>query len=398
MQSFGAKARKSLNFLYEVCTGRSEYCPLDEEHYRQRLLVMTSTFWMLLVFALGIATPLLIDLRPEGRMVANIMFVTMISGVVGSMIILRTTGRRIAALNVMLTIYSMAFAASCLILGGTDSPTYHLMLMAPVIAGIVGSAGLSIGWALGVLAFWAAVVIAQRAGFQFIQIIAPANHSIAMAIAYTASGIAILSVILIYAEMNKALRMGLQESNSELEHLSSHDQLTMLPNRRFYEERIALALQRAADRSCMMGLLVIDLNGFKQINDTYGHGAGDKLLSTVAQRIKDSLRETDLVARLGGDEFAAVLEDMKSPDQITRIAQKLAHAIEQPISVRQQPLTFSASIGVSIFPVDGRQQAELEEQADKAMYLAKKRGIAVALSSLEDTGQPIPVKPRLKQV
>ncbi|MFT4613936.1 MAG: diguanylate cyclase (GGDEF)-like protein [Bacteroidia bacterium] len=398
MHSLGAIARKGLNVLYEISTGRSEYNPLDEEHYRQRILVMTSAFWFVLVLSLSIVTPLLVDLRPEGRVVANIMFLTMISGVLGSMMMLRTSGRRVMALNVMLVIYASAFAAACLVLGGTESPTYHLMIMAPVIAGIVGSTSLSVGWAVGVLLFWIAVLLTEKTGFQFIQIIAPENHSIAMTVAYTGSGVAILSVIMIYAEMNKALRLGLQESNLELEHLSSHDQLTMLPNRRFYEDRIALALQRAADRSCMMGLLVIDLNGFKKINDTYGHGVGDKLLSTVAQRIKDSLRETDLVARLGGDEFAAVLEDMKSPDQITRIAQKLARAIEQPVSVRQQPMTFTASIGVSIFPVDGRQQAELEEQADKAMYLAKKRGIAVALSSLEDMGQPIPVKPRLQQV
>lgn len=398
MNSLAALARKSLNGLYELCTGRSEYVPLNEEHYRQRILVMTSMFWFACVLVLTVFVPLVVPLRPEGRVAAHLLFLATGTGVLASMMILRTWGNRILAMNVLLAIISVNFGAACFAFGGTQSPTYHLMIMAPVLAGIVGSTTLVFGWGALVLAFWTGILFAERSGVQFLQIIAPANHAVAMTMGYVASSFAIVSVMIIYAEMNKALRESLKESNTELAHLSSHDQLTLLPNRRFYEERMPLALQRAADHSSMVGLLIIDLNGFKKINDTHGHGAGDKLLTTVAERIQDNLRETDLVARLGGDEFVAVLEDMKSPDQITRIAHKLAQAIEQPVSIRQQPLSFGASVGVSIFPVDGRQQHELEEKADKAMYLAKKRGIGVALSSLEDTDQPIPVKPRLRQV
>jgi diguanylate cyclase (GGDEF)-like protein len=207
-----------------------------------------------------------------------------------------------------------------------------------------------------------------------------------------------LSIIIIYAEMNKALRLSLQNTNSELEHLSSHDQLTRLPNRRFYDERIAHALHRAAEHGGLTGVLFMDLNEFKAINDTYGHGAGDKLLIAVAQRIQGSLRETDLVARLGGDEFVAVLEDVRSAEEITRIAHKLSQAIEQPLYVRQQVLEFSCSIGVAIFPLDGRQKQELEEKADKAMYLAKKRGIPVALASLEPANIPTPVRAPINRI
>jgi diguanylate cyclase (GGDEF)-like protein len=153
---------------------------------------------------------------------------------------------------------------------------------------------------------------------------------------------------------------------------------------------MALALQRAAELDGMTGLLFLDLNEFKKINDTHGHGAGDKLLIAVAQRLQNSLRETDLVARLGGDEFVAVLEDVKSPEEVTRIAHKLSQAIEQPLYIRQQILSLSASIGVAIFPLDGRQKQELEEKADRAMYLAKKRGLSVALASLESPNAPTP--------
>jgi diguanylate cyclase (GGDEF)-like protein len=390
MYSLTAPLRKARNWWFHLCTGRSVYDRSDEEHYRQRILVMTSCFWLITVVFFTVILPFLMELKPQGRVAADALFIATIVGVLVSMLILRLRGDRIMALNVMLFIYAGAFAAACLVFGGTESPTYSLLILAPAMAGIAGSVVLSVSWGLLVLAFWVVVLQAERFGFQFTQIIVPENHSMAMMVAYSAMAIALVSVIIIYAEMNKALRQNLQFTNSELEHLSSHDQLTRLPNRRFYDERIALALRRAAERGGMTGLLFMDLNEFKKINDTYGHGAGDKLLIAVAQRVQNSLRETDLVARLGGDEFVAVLEDVKSADEITRIAHKLSQAIEQPLYVRQQILKFSASIGVAIFPIDGRQKQELEERADKAMYMAKKRGLPVALASLEPVNVPTP--------
>ncbi len=391
MYGFRGQLRRIRDWWFRVCTGNLAYGTLDEEHYRQRILVMTSSFWLATVVVLTLLVPFAIELTPEGRFSADVLFVTSGIGVLLSMLILRYLESRVMALNVLLTIFTAAFSAACFIFGGTSSPTYPLLLLVPVMAGIAGSVAVAIGWGLTVLVFWLLILAAERSGFEFLQIIKPENHSMAMTLAYTAMAIAVVSVILIYAEMNKALRRSLLQSNSELAHLSSHDQLTGLPNRRFYDERVAVALQRSAERGGMMGLMFIDLNEFKKINDTYGHGAGDKLLITVAQRLQTSLRETDLVARLGGDEFAAVLEDIRSPEEVTRIAHKLSQAIEQPLSIRQNELHFSASIGVAIFPIDGRQKLELEEQADKAMYYAKKRGLSVALSSLEASNEPYPV-------
>ena len=398
MYSLTAPLRKARNLWFHLCTGRSVYDRTDEENHRQRILVMTSCFWLLTVVLFTVLLPFIVPLTPEGRNAADTLFVATILGVLSSMAILRLRGDRIAALNVMLLIFTGAFASACFVFGGTNSPTYPLLLLAPAMAGLVGSISLCVAWGLLVLAFWTGLLQAERTGIQFTQIIVPENHSLAMMLAYAAMSICILSIIIIYAEMNKVLRLSLQNTNSELEHLSSHDQLTRLPNRRFYDERIALSLHRAAEHGGLTGVLFMDLNEFKTINDTYGHGAGDKLLIAVAQRIQNSLRETDLVARLGGDEFVAVLEDVKSADEITRIAHKLSQAIEQPLYVRQQVIEFSCSIGVAIFPLDGRQKQELEEKADKAMYLAKKRGIPVALASLEPTNIPTPVKAPVNRI
>jgi len=392
MHSLTVPLRKARNWWFRLCTGRSVDDHADEEHYRQRILVMTSCFWLLTVILFAIVVPFFSNITANGLIAANVIFGVFVLGVLVSMVLLRLYDDRFKALNVMLLIYTGAFAAACFIFGGTASPTYPLLILAPTMAGIVGSAALSLAWSLVILAFWVGVLQAQRHGFQFTQVILPENYSMAMLMSYIALAIAVVSIIIIYAEMNKELRTSLQGINAELEHLSSHDQLTRLPNRRSYDEHISRALRRAAEQNSMTGLLFMDLNDFKKINDTYGHGAGDKLLIAVAQRVQATLRETDLVARLDGDEFVAVLEDVKSPEEITRLAHKLSHAIEQPLYVRQQVLKFSASIGVAIFPLDGRQKHELEEKADKAMYLAKKRGIPVALASLEATDVPLPAR------
>lgn len=392
MHSLLAPLRKARNWWFQLCTGRSVYDGADEENHRQRILVMTSAFWLVTVLAFTFIVPLFTPLTPEGRLASHVLFGATFVGVLASMLILRFRQDRIAAMNVMLFIYGGSFAAACFVFGGTQSPTFPLMMLVPAMASLVGSVSLCVAWGLLVLAFWIGLFQAERGGLVVEQIILAENYSLAMLLAYSAMAMAIVSIIVIYAEMNKALRENLQNTNVELAHLSSHDQLTRLPNRRFYDERITLALQRAAQQGGMTGVLMMDLNEFKKINDTYGHGAGDKLLQAVAHRVQTNLRETDLIARLGGDEFVAVIEDVQSPEEITRIAHKLSQAIEQPLYIRQQLLSFSASIGVAIFPIDGRQQRELEEKADKAMYLAKKRGVSVALASLESDKVPTPVR------
>ncbi|MDG2045580.1 MAG: diguanylate cyclase [Halioglobus sp.] len=381
--SLRSRLNKLPDWLFRLCTGSPVYDALNEEHYRQRILVMISCFWLLSAVFFSVMTPLLIKLDFRGHVVAQALFFSTIFGVVISMLVLRFSGNRMKALNVMLLIYTSAFFIACLIFGGSQSPTYPLLIMAPAIAAIAGSIVLSAGWGLLVVAIWVGLFIAESNGAPYTHIIAPDSRGIATLLACSALAIAVVSVIIIYAEMNKALRLSLQSTNLALEHLSSHDQLTQLPNRRVYNERIENALQRAAERDGMVSLLFIDLNGFKKVNDTYGHGAGDKLLIATAQRIRNSLRETDLVARLGGDEFVVVVEGATSVDEITRLAHKLSQAIEKKLCVRQQPLTFSAGIGVATFPLDGRQKQELEEKADRAMYLAKNTGVPVALASDE---------------
>lgn len=157
-------------------------------------------------------------------------------------------------------------------------------------------------------------------------------------------------------------------------HLATHDVLTGLPNRLLFKERMAHAVVRAHRTRTKVAVMFVDLDHFKQINDTLGHGAGDITLTTVAERLRGGLRESDTVARLGGDEFAIVLEDVTKTSDVGKIASALLDAVGQPIQLEAQPVAVTPSIGISLYPDDATDPKVLVACADRAMYAAKRDG------------------------
>jgi diguanylate cyclase (GGDEF)-like protein len=155
---------------------------------------------------------------------------------------------------------------------------------------------------------------------------------------------------------------------------ANHDALTQLPNRDHFHGRLAHATARCQRDGGMLAVLMIDLNHFKQVNDTLGHSSGDIVLQVTAQRLLKSVRKTDLVARLGGDEFVIVLEDIPSIETCVRIADMIAQAVAEPIIFNGQPWKIGASIGISLSPQDGYRADGLIECADEAMYRVKQSG------------------------
>ena len=156
--------------------------------------------------------------------------------------------------------------------------------------------------------------------------------------------------------------------------LALHDTLTQLPNRRFLMEQLGKVLSMARRRKFMVAVLFINLDHFKTVNDSLGHHAGDQLLCDVAERLRQSVRDTDLVARLSGDEFVAVLTDIHTPDDAAMVADKLIETMRSAFTVGQLPLTMSPSIGISLFPGDDTTVQGLLRCADTAMYHAKDSG------------------------
>jgi diguanylate cyclase (GGDEF)-like protein/PAS domain S-box-containing protein len=165
-----------------------------------------------------------------------------------------------------------------------------------------------------------------------------------------------------------------KNSQRLLYQLANHDKLTSLPNRTLFVERLDEAIRRAGRYGRKVGLLFIDLDRFKNVNDTLGHHSGDALLVACAQRFKQCLRETDTVARLGGDEFTVILPEIGKPEEASVAARRLLAALSNPFNIDRQELFATASVGISIFPDDGGDSATLLRQADIAMYRAKELG------------------------
>jgi diguanylate cyclase (GGDEF)-like protein/PAS domain S-box-containing protein len=160
----------------------------------------------------------------------------------------------------------------------------------------------------------------------------------------------------------------------ELEHRATHDSLTGLPNRTLFIDRLSHALAMAERDEKLAALMFIDLDGFKRVNDSLGHAAGDELLCAVAQRLLQSVRRSDTVARLGGDEFAVILEQVENVDSVSVIAEKIVAQVQRPFGLAQGEVVVSASVGITICPFDAKTVKELMVDADRAMYFAKVSG------------------------
>jgi diguanylate cyclase (GGDEF)-like protein len=164
----------------------------------------------------------------------------------------------------------------------------------------------------------------------------------------------------------------LRESERRFRHLAHHDPLTGLPNRAWFHERAQMALGMSRRNGNRVGLLLLDLDHFKPINDTLGHDAGDALLCALAERASAAVRKVDTVARLGGDEFAVVLPDVSTGEDAEAVARKILAAVCQPVTIKGRQVAMSVSIGVAVFPEDGDSEMELLRSADLAMYESKK--------------------------
>ncbi|MGQ9453745.1 MULTISPECIES: putative bifunctional diguanylate cyclase/phosphodiesterase [Leclercia] len=169
------------------------------------------------------------------------------------------------------------------------------------------------------------------------------------------------------------LASSLAEANRELAQLALHDTLTRLPNRVLLEDRLEQAINKADREGKLFALLFMDLDGFKAVNDAYGHDTGDKLLVAVTERLELPLKGQYTLARIGGDEFV-LLAEIDTPNDAASLASSLVHAIDQPFSLELYDLMVTLSVGIAIYPHDGKNQRELMFNADAAMYHTKHMG------------------------
>ncbi len=172
-----------------------------------------------------------------------------------------------------------------------------------------------------------------------------------------------------------------KEAEIRLAHLALHDPLTGLPNRRALAEALERTIARSQRSGMPLAVLALDLDGFKAINDRYGHPAGDATLLEVSDRLRQIIRRSDFVARLGGDEFAVIASELNGPAPVSRLARRIGAALSSPIALRDAVAEIAVSIGVAFYPGDGETTEELLSRADAALYAAKRDRVGCLFSS-----------------
>jgi diguanylate cyclase (GGDEF)-like protein/PAS domain S-box-containing protein len=202
-------------------------------------------------------------------------------------------------------------------------------------------------------------------------------------------------VLLQFVSTQVAAAIERKQTETWLQYVAQHDALTGLPNRALFDDRLHTALAQARRDGTRLSLLYIDLDKFKQVNDTCGHAVGDLLLRDVAQRIRSCLREVDTVGRIGGDEFVVLLGGIGQLEHAGAVAEKIRLALARPFELAGQRLQISSSIGVAVYPEHGDEKMQLMRHADGTMYGAKKQGgnrilMAIARQAAEGTGPTRP--------
>ena len=178
----------------------------------------------------------------------------------------------------------------------------------------------------------------------------------------------------IYGDTISRLRrevIRLEQEVTQVRHFAYHDELTGLPNRSLLLDRLSQAIVQAERQQKQVGLLLLDLDGFKSVNDRFGHATGDMLLRRVAERLLSCIRGADTACRYGGDEFVILLPEIDGEKNAAEVAQKLRAYLAKPYVVDDHSIVVTASIGVAVYPFDGSNQMDLIRRADIAMYLAK---------------------------
>jgi diguanylate cyclase (GGDEF)-like protein/PAS domain S-box-containing protein len=165
-----------------------------------------------------------------------------------------------------------------------------------------------------------------------------------------------------------------KQMEQQLHYIAGHDPLTQLPNRALLFERLQASLGLARRGGTHLSLLFIDIDGFKHVNDNYGHLVGDKMLKSIAQRLHNCVRKSDTVGRFGGDEFLVILNDIESFDKVLVIAENIRSELDKPYQFDELVLQLSPSIGLARYPENGDNEQQLIQHADQAMYQAKSTG------------------------
>lgn len=281
---------------------------------------------------------------------------------------------RIAAAGSLLTVSGAAVAAIVLTGGAPGSPALPFLLLPAILSFCI------LGPQAGVLV---ATAIAALCGLQWClsthgllhlpERQSQRNPAMDALLINTLNYLLIIIVLFMYEQVSGRLRRERDAERQRLAHFATHDDLTGLANRRYFSQRLHEACAQCSRDGHQIAIVYIDLNDFKNINDSLGHEAGDRTLQIVAQRLAGTLRTQDLVARIGGDEFAVIINPCNARAEITELCLRLQSAVSEPFVLCGVQLTISASFGTAFYPGESSNVDQVLKMADIEMYAAKQR-------------------------
>lgn len=284
----------------------------------------------------------------------------------------RHNGNHVLWANVAVAVtYLLVFTGVSISGGPLISPATYVIPIPPLLAFCIIGRGPGFFWMSIVLATQLGLFSIAYRGYEFPFLVDASNAEINEGIDWVIAYIAIMAIAVVYETMNMRLKHERDAEHARYEFMATHDPLTDLPNRVLFHDQLNRSVLRGQRDDSHFSLLYIDLNGFKPINDQYGHEAGDKVLICVSRNIESSLREVDMVARLGGDEFAIILEGCGDSPTIDRMVRKVAGSIATPVVIGNQSVSVKASIGTATYPQDGLDGDSLVHAADQHMYTVK---------------------------
>ncbi|MDR3419259.1 MAG: diguanylate cyclase [Nevskia sp.] len=343
---------------------------------RSRILAMA----LLLGCAVLSITAVVVALAPfspPAKFVGYALCTFIVAGAALLLMLLRRSGNYVACSAGALLLGYFAVLAGISASGGVAaSCVAQLMVVSPLIGYFLGGTRLGTSMVIAALATIVVFVVLEMSGFRFYDVLGPLNARMLRPIADIVALAFTSGMAFSYAFVTRTLRRDRNRERRLVERLAHTDALTGLANRLKFDSELSARLARSGPGATPhpFTLCCVDLDGFKPINDRYGHHIGDEVLQVISDRLRACVRDGDLVGRHGGDEFMLLFNSVRDETQVEFVARRLLRAIAPPIQTRAGAVSVRGSLGFAIFPVDGDSDEALKNAADKAMYAAKRHG------------------------
>jgi diguanylate cyclase (GGDEF)-like protein len=352
--------------------GRFDPSGETSEDHRDRLFLQVQLSLAAHVIALLVIFYLLLPLTAQGKDIGSLLLWSALAAILSIIAIFLNFGHRNLCVNLLLTTLSLVLVGSSFVLGGVMSPTMIFLLAMPVLASTLTTPRWAFCWTAITVGSWLLILVLENNGFEMRRITLQSNVASVQVLSFLGTALVVMSVLGSYVAANSRLRVAMETKTERLDYLASYDSLTAIPNRRALFEHADQCLRRAKRSSKPFALLMIDLNQFKQINDTLGHKTGDAILQHFAQRLKRSFRDTDFIGRIGGDEFGVVLEPVENIASVKLAVERLLNDGQSEAEVEEKRIPYTFATGIALYPEDGQQMLDLYEKADAAMYRSKR--------------------------